>query len=48
MDLPQEIKETVVYSARNWPKILDAKTMLRELNALAQRVYVLAKTEDQK
>lgn len=46
-ELPQEIREAVVYSARNWPKTLDARRLLVELEALARRVYTLAKTEPQ-
>ena len=45
-NLPMEIKEAVVYTARNWPKTLTAEKLLVELNALAQRVYILAKTEE--
>lgn len=43
-DLPSEIREAVAYSARNWPKKLTAEQLLRELDALARRVYVLATT----
>lgn len=42
MELPKEIREAVAYSARHWPKQLDAEGLLRELDALAQRVYVLS------
>lgn len=48
MELPQEIKEVVADTVRNWPKALDSRTLLRELSALAQRVYLLASTEDKK
>ena len=43
-DLPREVKDAVVYSARNWPKALTAEQLLSELNTLAHRVYVLAVT----
>jgi hypothetical protein len=45
MELPQEVKEAVVYTAKNWPKTLTSVTLLKELNALATRVYILAVTQ---
>lgn len=44
-DLPREIREAVAYTAQHWPRTLTAEILLRELDALARRVYVLAKTE---
>lgn len=42
--LPVEIREAVTYTAQHWPRTLTAETLLRELDALARRVYVLAST----
>jgi hypothetical protein len=41
-ELPKEIKEAVAYSAQNWPRILTAEQLIRELDTLARRVYILA------
>jgi hypothetical protein len=46
--LPHEIKEAIVYSMKNWPKQLDSKGLLLELEALATRVYILATIKDDK
>lgn len=43
-ELPEEIKEAVAYSAKNWPRTLNAESLLRELDALARRVHVLTST----
>jgi hypothetical protein len=43
IELPQEVREAVAYSAKNWPKTLTAEQLLRELDALARRIYVLVK-----
>lgn len=48
MELPREIKEAVVYTARHWPRQLNSETLLQELNALAQRVYTLMLAENGK
>lgn len=45
-ELPKEIREAVAYSGRHWPRTLDAETLLRELDALARRVYVLCGEPD--
>lgn len=43
MDLPKPIRDIVAETARNWPKKLDSFTLLRELDALAKKVYAAAK-----
>lgn len=45
MELPREIRELVSYSAQNWPKQLDSVGLLRELDALARRIYVLVEAQ---
>jgi len=48
MELPPDVMEAVAFTATAWPKTLDAQGLLRELDALAQRVSVLAKTEERR
>lgn len=45
MELPKEVRELVTYSAQNWPKKLDSVGLLRELDALARRIYVFVESQ---
>lgn len=43
--VPRHVREAVAQAARDWPKTVDAATLLTQLNALAELVYALGKRD---